>query len=492
MTPASLKEKTAKGLLWGGINNGTQQILSVVFGIFLARLLNAGDYGLVGMLAIFTGIANVIINSGFSVALTNKQDATHKDYNAVFWFSFFIGLALYILLFFSAPLIARFFNRSELTNLSRVIFISFFFSGIATVPYTVLYKRLMVKQQALIDIASFLVSGLTGIMLAIWGFAYWAIALQNVVYITLASCLRCIVSPWRPTFHMDFSPLKEFFSFSFKLFLTNIFQQIQNNFFSVLLGKFYGATQLGFYVQGYKWAGMGSQVIAGMIAQVVQPVIVQINDDRDRQLNVFRKMMRFIAFIASPALLGLAFIAKEFIVIAIGGKWLPSVPFLQLFCVWAIAYCIGIVYLYLLLAHGKSGVYMKITVATALLQLLMVVCMYPFGLFAMVTGYIMIYIAGVFIWHYYAKRILAYRFRDFLKDISPYLIISAGCIGLAWIATAGVRNVYLLLLLKVMVTALLYIIIMRLTNAVIFQELVSFLKRHWQNKRQGVRKPQMP
>ncbi|MDR2390011.1 MAG: oligosaccharide flippase family protein, partial [Tannerellaceae bacterium] len=101
---STLKEKTAKGLFWGGISNGTQQILGVVFGIFLARILNADDYGLVAMLAIFTGIANTIINSGFSVALTNKQDATHSDYNAVFWFSLLVGLALYSILFLSAPL----------------------------------------------------------------------------------------------------------------------------------------------------------------------------------------------------------------------------------------------------------------------------------------------------------------------------------------------------------------------------------------------------
>jgi O-antigen/teichoic acid export membrane protein len=286
-----------------------------------------------------------------------------------------------------------------------------------------------------------------------------------------------MVSRWRPTFHIDFSPLKEFFSFSVKLFLTNIFQQIQNNFFSVLLGKFYNAVQLGYYTQGNKWAGMGNQVISGMISQVAQPVIVQVNDDRERQLNVFRKMIRFTAFIAFPAFLGLAFIAEEFIVIAIGDKWLPSVPFLQLFSIWAIANCIGVVYIYLFWAHGKSDVYMKVTIVISLLQLFIVACMYPFGIFPMVISYIMIYITGLLIWQYYAKKIISFRFIDFIKDIFPYFIISSGCIGVAWIATIGIENIYILLLLKVIITALLYITIMKLTNAVIFQELVSFVRR---------------
>ena len=148
MAEQSLKDKTAKGLFWGGVSNGVQQLLGMLFGIYLARTLNAEDYGLVGMLAIFSGIASTIINSGFSVALTNKLDATHKDYNAVFWFSFVVSICLYIVLFFSAPLIASFYDRQELVNLSRVIFASFLFSGMAIVPHVILFKQLQVKMQA--------------------------------------------------------------------------------------------------------------------------------------------------------------------------------------------------------------------------------------------------------------------------------------------------------------------------------------------------------
>lgn len=160
MAEQSLKDKTAKGLFWGGVSNGVQQLLGMLFGIYLARTLNAEDYGLVGMLAIFSGIAGTIINSGFTVALTNKQEVTHKEYNAVFWFMVFTGLLLYVILFFSAPLIAGFYKRPELIALSRVLFISFFLAGIAGVPYTVMFRKLMVKEQAKIDIVSLLLSGI--------------------------------------------------------------------------------------------------------------------------------------------------------------------------------------------------------------------------------------------------------------------------------------------------------------------------------------------
>ena len=261
MAEQSLKDKTAKGLFWGGVSNGVQQLLGMLFGIYLARTLNAEDYGLVGMLAIFSGIASTIINSGFSVALTNKLDATHKDYNAVFWFSFVVSICLYIVLFFSAPMIASFYDRQELVNLSRVIFASFLFSGMAIVPHVILFKQLQVKIQAKIDVFALFLSGICGVLLAFNGFAYWALAIQSTVYVASVSLMKWMVVSWRPSLDFSIEPLKEMFPFSVKLFLTNIFQQVNNNVFSVLLGKLYNANVLGYYSQGNKWMTMGGSML---------------------------------------------------------------------------------------------------------------------------------------------------------------------------------------------------------------------------------------
>lgn len=172
--------------------------------------------GLVGMLAIFSGIASTIINSGFSVALTNKLDATHKDYNAVFWFSFVVSICLYIVLFFSAPLIASFYDRQELVNLSRVIFASFLFSGMAIVPHVILFKQLQVKMQAKIDVFALFLSGMCGVLLAFNGFAYWALQFK-VRCMWQCSLLKWMVVSWRPSLDFSIEPLKEMFPFSVKL-----------------------------------------------------------------------------------------------------------------------------------------------------------------------------------------------------------------------------------------------------------------------------------
>ena len=329
MAEQTLREKTAKGLFWGGISNGIQQVLALGFGIFLSRILSPGDYGMVGLLAIFTGFANTLQESGFSAALTNRQDIKHEDYNSVFWFNVTMGVVMYVILFFCAPLIADFFGQPDLIWVSRIVFLSFLFGCFGTAQAAFLFKNLKVKERAKIDIFSLLISNTASLIMALNGMAYWGIAIQSALYIALGTLFRWYYSPWRPTFSFTFRPLKEMFPFSGKLLLTNLFSQISLNVFSILLGKFYTVQQVGYYSQAYKWMTMGGGLINGTITGVAQPVFAQIIAEKERQVQVFRKMVRFISFVAFPLMFGLALIAKELILITVTDKWEPCVPILR-------------------------------------------------------------------------------------------------------------------------------------------------------------------
>lgn len=475
----SLKQKTAKGLFWGGISNGVQQLLGVVFGIFLARILNADDYGLVAMLAIFSGIGSTIINSGFSTALTNNVNAGHKEYNAVFWFSFFTGAIIYLILFFSAPLIADFFDRPELLNLARVLFISLFVGGLSIVPHTILFKKLRVKDQAKIDITAMLLSGIVGVSLAINGFAYWALAMQSVTYVATGSFLRFFVARWKPTLDFDFTPLRSMLNFSAKLFLTNIFMHINSNIFSVLLGRFYNATQLGYYAQGHKWMGMGHQMISGMINMVVQPVIIQVNDDKERETRVFRKMLRFVAFVTFPAFIGLAYIAKEFIYITIGAKWMPSVLYLQILCVWGITSAFITLFTQLLITHNRSDVYLWGNVLTGIFQLLALFVLYHLSgeIVHMVIGYVSIHFLSMIFWIYNAKKWVDICLYITIRDIAPYLIATISSIFVSLLAIYFIENMYVILFMKVLIVAIIYLFTLWIFDSKLLKEGVSLLKK---------------
>jgi O-antigen/teichoic acid export membrane protein len=236
-----------------------------------------------------------------------------------------------------------------------------------------------------------------------------------------------------------------------------------------------GKEQNGIFSQGQKWANMGNQSIVGMINSIAQPVLVHVNDDKDRQIGIVRKMIRFGAFISFPALLGLAFVGKEFTSVVISGKWLSSVPFLQLFCIWgAFVYLLNL-FTNIVYSHGKSDIYMKITILTGLAQLVVVLCLYPKGLFWMVAAYVGVSFAALLLWQRVVYQLIGLKLRDILKDILPYLGISLTCFFIAWVATKNVHNIYWLFASKVIISAFLYIFVMKISRSVIFKESMEFL-----------------
>lgn len=470
----TLKEKTSKGLFWGGISNLVQQAVGMIFGIIIARILSPEDYGVVAMLAIFVSVANTIMDSGFSTALVNCETIEHKDYNAVFWFNVFVGIAMYIILFFSAPLIADFYHLPVLKDLSRIVFLSCAFACTGVAHNAFLTKKIMAKQRGIIGIVAVVCSGIVGLILALNGFAFWGLAVQQVLQTLIIVLLRWYFSSWRPTFEFDFSPLKAMFAFSIKLFITNIFAQVTSNLFSVILGRMYGKVETGYYSQGSKWAVLSNSVIAGTINGIAQPVLVEARDDIKRQLHVFRKMLRFGAFITFPALCCLAFVGKEFILILLDEKWVNSVSYLQLFCIWGIGNSLSAFYIMLLFSHGKSNTYMNMMIALFVMQLLCLYLCSSFGIYIMVCVYVAISLLSILGWQYFAHQLIGIRLRDLIKDIFPYLMATGISIGVAWMITNNFSNLYLKFIIKVLVVISVYCLILWKLNSVIFKESIRF------------------
>ncbi len=475
MSESSLKEKTARGLLWGGFNNGMQQVLNLLFGIVLARLLDASDYGMVGMLTIFSAIAGALQEGGFISALTNRKNAEHKDFNAVFWFSALCSFTLYILLFFAAPLIADFYDTPELTALARVSFLGFVISNFSAAPRAYLFKNLMTKEIAYISLISLATSGIVGITLAANGFSYWGIALQSITYVSMVTILNFYFSGWRPSLHITFQPIREMIGFSSKLIITNVCNIINNNLFSVLLGKFYSEREVGNFTQANKWNSMGHTLISGMINGVAQPVFARLTDDKDRQLNAFRKMLRFTAFVSFPAMLGLSLVAEELIVIAITEKWLPSAHILKLLCVWGAFVPVILLFTNLLISRGRSSVYMWSILCQSALQLVVACLVYPYGIEWMLRIFVAINIGWLFVWHFFVKREIGLRLRDVLRDVAPYLGLSVVLTLLAGYVTHSFTSLYLSLITKIIIVASLYVLILWQMHSVILRESIDYL-----------------
>ncbi len=487
MRMKTLKEKTATGLVWGAVNNLTTQLLMALIGIVLGRLLSPGEYGMTGMLAIFSAIAATLSDSGFTAAITNLKQVTHREYNAVFWFSTLCSLLLYAVLYFAAPLIAAFFHQPALVPLSRLVFASFVMAGIGMAHSAYMFRNMMNREKAVMNAVAILFSGIVGIVLALNGYSYWSLAWQQFVYITVINIGRLYYVRWLPTLHIDLQPIREMFGFSSKILITNIMNQVNNNVLSVIFGGLFQTKDVGNYTQAAKWNTMGHSLISGTIQQVAQPVMASINEDGEgRQINVFRKMLRFTAFLSMPAMFGLALIA-DFIVLLLGDKWTDSVALLRILCISGAFLPIQTLYQNLFISHGRSDTYMWCTLSLIVAQIVVILSFSPLGIQTMVMAYAIVQILWIAVWQLLAHRLIALRLTDVLKDICPFLLTAVACVGIALYVTQSIHHLVLLILARMAVTAILYVCVMKVANVKIFNESVqyfhssifqSFSKRH--------------
>lgn len=470
-----LKEKAARGFLWGGLNNGAVQVLGALFGIFLLRLLSPSDYGKIAMLTVFANLASTLQESGFMAALCNLKNPTHRDYNAVFWFNIMMGGSLYLLLYLCAPLIADFYHDADLLWLSRYMFLGFFITSFGTVQRAWLFRNMMNKQTCIIAIVSLVVSNVVGILMAWLGYAFWGLATQSLLFVSCMVLMNWYYSPWRPSLHIDLRPAWQMFGFSSRLLLTNVVNTLSSNAFSFLLGKFYGAHSAGVYGNARKWDDMCSSSINGMLTGVAQPVMAQVRDNRERSRQVFRKMLRFVSFVSFPCMFGIGLISREFLLIFTGPKWEESAYLLSLLSIYGAVFPLLTLYGQMVISQGRSNINMYSTMALSSLILLGLVLLHSYGLYVMVFYFIGINVAWLFVWQYFAYRLIGLRLWEALSDVLPFLILSAACMALTWWITRPIESLWLLLLAKVVLAAVFYVTAIWISGARIMRESVDYL-----------------
>ena len=476
----NLKEKTAKGLFWGMLNSSSTQVLNVVIGILLGRMLSPDEWAPIGMIAIFSAIAGNLQSSGFSTAIINMKAPTDNDYNAVFWFNTLMSMVMYLLLFAAAPWIAFFLEQPCLTDLSRFIFLAFFISsfGISTNAY--MTKNMMNREIAVVNVCALVCSGIVAVILAFNGFSYWSLAWQQVVNSTILVVGRFFFVRWRPSLKIDFSPIRRTWRFAMNILVTMIINTVNNNILTFIFGKLFTKTPqvVGNFFQAFKWNMMAWQMAGGMIEQVAQPVLVSVRDDeKEREIRVFRKMLRFTAFLSFPIMLGLSLISREFILDTIGPRWADCIPLLQVLCIGGAFMPFYALYQNLIISQGRSDVNMWLNVTQILIQIVLILLTYRQGILSVVWAYTLLNIVWLSVWQFFARRIIGVPFLDVLKDIIPFGVIACGVMVLTGLLTTGVTNLYLLLLLRVAIAAAAYFAVMKLLRVKILDECLKFIFR---------------
>ncbi|MCI6130694.1 lipopolysaccharide biosynthesis protein [Prevotella sp.] len=475
---STLKEKTAQGLLWGGLNSGIQQLVGLAFGIVLGRLLAPSDYGMMAMISIFSLVATALQDSGFRTALTNIEHPKHEDYNSVFWFNIIMASSLYVILFLAAPLIGEYYHTPRVVPLCRYAFLSIVIASFGTAQSAYLFKHLRAKQQAEAGALAVILSSMTGVGMAFAGMAYWSLATQGLVYVGINTLLQWHFSPWRPSIHgITFAPVRRMFRFSCKILATTIMTHVNNNVLNILLGHYFTPRDTGNYNQAYQWNTKCYSLVQSMVAQVAQPVLVSLNGEEDRQKDVFRKMMRFTAFITFPLLFGFGLVAKEFIVTAIGEKWLASAQLIQILCISGATMPLSTLFSNMIISKGQSGTFFWCTFTLGLVQIATMVMIWPMGIRTMVIAYTLLNTSWLLVWLFFVRRLIGYGYWMFFCDVMPFALAAAGVMGVAYVATMPLSNLIALLISRFIIAVVLYYAVMKIARVKILAECERFVKQ---------------
>ena len=420
----SLRGKTLKGMIWSFAENFSLQGIQFIIGILLARVLSPSDYGMVGMLAIFTAVSQTLINSGFSTALVRKNNRTQTDLSTTFYFNIVVGFVLYFVLFFSGPLIADFYNTPLLSDLIKVTAISLIINSLCIVQQALFTIKMDFKTQAKISVIGALVTGAGGIAMAYSGYGVWSIVWPGV----FGGAVRCILlwvwGKWRPTWEYSWKSFKELFGFGSKLLASGLIDTIYNNIYPIIIGKKFSAADLGQYTRADGYANLPATTVTGVLGRVTFPLLCQIQDDDARLQSTYRQLIKLSAYVVFPIMVGLAALAKPLIIFMITAKWAECVPYLQILCFSLMWYPIHALNLNLLQVKGRSDLFLRLEIIKKILGVSVLVIAIPFGIIWMCIGRIFTSVICLAINTYYTGKLINVGFFKQMGDLLPILILS--------------------------------------------------------------------
>jgi len=482
---SELKSQTIRGVFWSFIEKFGSQFILLISQIVLARLLDPRDFGLLGMLAIFIAISQAFIDSGFDNALIQKKDANQTDYSTVFFFNISIGVVLYLILFFTAPLIADFFRSPELVQLTRVVCLILVVNSFGLIQFVKFKIEMNFKAIAQVVVIANLLSAALGIVLALLNFGVWALAAQVIGIYFFRSILFWVKSTWRPSMVFSIKSFKGLFNFGSKLLLSGLISQTFENIYLLVIGRMFSATALGFYDQAKKFQQVPVATLAQVVGNVTFPAFSKIQDENEKLRLGFRKLIKLLVFINFPLMIGLAVMADPLLVVVLGDKWEPSVPYFQLLCIAGMIYTLHSSNLNILKVKGRSDLFLYLEIIKKAIVVLAIIIGLKWGIIGLIIGQIFTSFISFFINAFYTGKLISYTISNQLKDVSQtfYItIVTAAVMSLGWL----IQNQILALSYQILSGIGTYLLLAFATKQEAVSDGISILKeliptRRWKN-----------
>lgn len=475
------KNRAISGFLWRFFERCGAQGVTLVVSIILARLLDPDVYGTIALISVFTIILDVFVNSGFGNALIQKKDADDLDFSSVFYFNIFMCVVLYALLFFTAPLIARFYELPELTALVRVLGIDLLLSGVKNIQQAYVSKHLLFKKFFFSTLGGTIGAAVVGIWMAYRGYGVWALVVQKLFNSAVDTIILWITVKWRPKRIFSFERLKSLFSYGWKLLVSSLLDTGYNQLRQLIIGKMYTTADLAFYNKGTEYTNPIITNINSSIDSVLFPVMSNAQDNRDTVKGMTRRAITTSSYIIWPMMMGIAACAEPIVRIVLTEKWLPCVPYMRIFCIVYAFWPIHTANLNAIKALGRSDLFLKLEIIKKAVGLAIILATMWHSVMAMALGSIAASILGQIINTWPNRKLLDYSYGQQLKDIFPSILLSSAMFGIVYGIKFIGLNDWLTLIIQIPLGVVIYIAGSKLFKIESFDYLIvtakGFLKR---------------
>jgi O-antigen/teichoic acid export membrane protein len=474
----NLKQKTISGLLWSFIETSSSQLIGFVSTVILARLLFPSDFGIIGMTVIITALAQIFADSGLSQALIRKQGCTVEDYSTVFLLNIFLGLSIYILIFFFAPLISLFFKQPILTSVIRMISITIPINSFGIIQRTLLTKKINFRVQALITFIGSIFGFGIAIMLALNGYGVWSLVYRSIVSQIVMVVLLWLLNSWRPKLIFSIQSFKELFGFGSNLLLIYSLATVFKNIYNVVIGKFYTASTLGLYTNADQMSGLPSGTITTLFNKVAYPILSVIQDDNVQLKNNIRRLGKPLFLASFTLMLFLASIANSFIPLLLGEKWISSVPFFQILCIAYMAPVLHTINQLIMNIKGKSNLFLLTEIIKYIFFIPVVYCGIKFGIYVLIVGFALHYWLGFLINALFSKKLIGYSIYEQIKDLLLPLLFALIVSSVTYITSyifTGL-SLILMLILQCVIAIITGFLLLRFTNIFDYKDLILTIK----------------
>lgn len=481
------KKKVVSSLMWKFAEKMASDVVNLVLGVVLARLLSPSDYGVIGIVRVYISISMLLITGGFSTALIQKKEIDEDHLSSIFYIYMAITIILYVALFFAAPFIATFYGNEIYRPVLRVLGIAMFPGVVNSIQNAVVDRQLEFKMYFKRTLITLVLGGITGLVMAYYGYGVWALVGMQLVNRFSTTIILWFYVRWHPKFVFSFSKSKELFVYGYKLLISNVITTIYNNMYTLVIGKVYDANTLGLYSKGNHYPSFIMNAVDGSIASVMLPTLSARQDDKKALKNAMRRAISSSSFLLIPMLIGLAIVAKPMIEILLGEKWLMCVPFLQLSCFAYIFWPMQTTNVRALQALGRSDLFLKLGlikrgVGSTLLVASIFLFEKQYSIYAMLVANVLSQIIGCFIHAKPNKKLLDYGIKEQIADILPALglsVLMAACVFPLKYLT---DNAFILLPLQTSVGVFIYLLVSKLFKLESMNYLIRTFKELYFNR----------